>query len=456
MFCNKCGAKIPDGSIFCSSCGHNFAKDSARQQLNQPIPPNQPVAPPYTPPPVYGAAPAGVPLPKQKHTGLIVLVSILSVVAAAAIVFLCLKLFAPPKAEPDNFGDVYGSLMQSSLAGVQSQTPATTPVPAATPEQTPMPADATIDLPYDFTQLDYPMAAFSLMQFSGKADFEAALWSTSWIYQLSETNPGATMFNGGYVDVGVDAASTSKHAYTFNNDYSAKLYDINSADNSILSETTENYWTQEIGGVFCALADLGNQTVYDGAGYDAVALMFINSDGNLVESLALYDAHTEKIFFISNYNILSPTNLSPAATAPPVSSNSHTPMEWEYDEEFEEMLMGVMWHYVGTENLPKAFEIPEYSDITTNVTNLIFNTDYTLDAVLADSTTDTINYGIGYFHVYIVLPGEYEYDGVIYEANHHYYIDSEGYLIESVRFYDFDLDEYFLVSNVNVYEPISP
>lgn len=457
MFCNKCGANIPEGSVFCSSCGQKFANNSTGQQPSQP---------PFVPPPVYGATSGMMipPIPKKRNTGLIVLVSILSLLAAAAIVFLCLKFFAPPEQEPDAFSDVYNTFMQSALANT-AEVPQETPAPTAFPQQTPMPLDATIELPYDFVPLSYPAASFSAQQFASKAEFEAALWATSWIYQTSEVNPGAMMFNGGYVDSGIGQADNYITAYSFNNDYSFKFMKLQSSDNSIMYEDEAEFWTQEIGGVFVAAGDLEIQGVYDGVGYDVVLLLFINSQGNLVESLAMYDAHTKSVLYISNYNVFVPGTM-PAVSEPPAltpitptqtvsSTGGHTLMEWSYDEEFEEMLMAVMWQYTGTEDMPKAFDIPEYSILGASTNSLIFNTDYTLDAVLSDLTEDTINYDVGYLHAFIVI-GEYEYDGVLYEVNYHYYIDSDGYLIESIKFYDFDSDEYLLVSNVNVYEPISP
>lgn len=452
MFCNKCGANMPEGSAFCSSCGQSFAKNPIIQPLNQPTAP-----PPYTPPPVYGAPStmAAPLLPKKRRTGLIVLVSILSLFAAAAITLLCIKLFVLPTTEPNGFDDVYNSLIQSALTTSTTETTQETPVPTDTLQQTPVPQVAAIELPFEFTQLDYPTASFSAMQFSSKADFETALWATSWLYQTSETNPDAMMFNGGFVDIAPEI-STSNMAYAFNSDYSVALLEFNPDDNNVFYEEAEVYWTQDMGGVFCAVADLETQGVYDGAGYDAVLLMFINSQGNLVESLALYDAHTQSVIHISNFNVLIPGTVSTDALTPTVNSASnHMPMEWRYDEEFEETLMAVMWQFVETEDMPKAFDIQEFRDLSATTASLVFNTDYTLDAVLTDSTEDTINYDIGYLHAFIVI-GEYEYDGVVYEVNYHYYIDNNGYLIESIKFYDYDLDEYLLVSNVNVYKSISP
>jgi len=270
------------------------------------------------------------------------------------------------------------------------------------------------------------------------------------------------MFNGGYVDSGPDQTATGKRAFTFNSDYSVRLVAFEPSDNSILFEDSDVYWTQEMGGLFAAVSDMEDQGIYDGAAYDAILLMFINTNGELVESLALYDAHTGIVIYISNYNVFIPGTVptGPAPT-PIVPSSDHTPMVWDYDEEFEEMLMGVMWSYTATEEPPKAFDIPEYSDVISTKERLIFNTDYTLEATLFDSSEESEGYDVGYLHVYIVFEEDgiiemYEHDGVTYEVNHHYFIDSEGNLIESIRFYDFDTETYHLVSNINVYEAISP
>ena len=75
MFCNSCGHNIPDGSIFCSSCGSSQisqSPDAEKQDLISPVIDAQPVA-------------------KKKFLGKKLLIgagAIVAVLAALVIVFL--------------------------------------------------------------------------------------------------------------------------------------------------------------------------------------------------------------------------------------------------------------------------------------------------------------------------------------------------------------------------------
>lgn len=54
MFCNKCGAQIPDGSTFCSSCGQPLAGGNVNNQQSYNAQPNYNVQPNYNAQPNYG------------------------------------------------------------------------------------------------------------------------------------------------------------------------------------------------------------------------------------------------------------------------------------------------------------------------------------------------------------------------------------------------------------------
>ena len=102
MFCKNCGAQIPEGSAFCGECGQRMTEEPQTQETAN-TPPQQPAytpprQPAYAPPqqpayaPAYGAGAIAAP----KNTMMIVLVCVLSVLAAAALVFMGLKLFSTP------------------------------------------------------------------------------------------------------------------------------------------------------------------------------------------------------------------------------------------------------------------------------------------------------------------------------------------------------------------------
>lgn len=91
MFCNKCGAQLPDGVAFCSYCGNQLTAQP--QQPEQPTQPQyqQPVQPQYEQPmqqPIqqpYQPAPMPQPLPpKKSNKGIII--GIVAVVLVIAIV----------------------------------------------------------------------------------------------------------------------------------------------------------------------------------------------------------------------------------------------------------------------------------------------------------------------------------------------------------------------------------
>ena len=51
MFCDKCGAQVPDGIRFCGQCGNTIAQQPAPQPAPQPVP--QPAPQPPVQQPVY-------------------------------------------------------------------------------------------------------------------------------------------------------------------------------------------------------------------------------------------------------------------------------------------------------------------------------------------------------------------------------------------------------------------
>ena len=401
----------------------------------------------YAPPP--GAAPAYPPAQnKPKKTGMIVLVSVLAVIAAAAIVFLCLKILAPAKEEPEDFADIYDTLIQSAAIGGTAQ-PSATPITTAVPSS----PQTTLDVPFDFVPMDYSNAAHTGQTFDSIGAFETALSSGAWYYKEAQGNPDAVSFNDGFVDIGNKDTQTYPE-YTFQTDYSITYYLLNAADQSVLNEAEYTYWTQDLGGVYKACIDTGHQTSYNGTMYDVIAAMFIDTNGDLVESMAIYDPYSDDFIELSNYNIYTPQ--------PTAAGDSHVPTTWASQADFEQTMMGYIWTYVRTEQEEPSIVVDAYSDITPYYLNrLIFNADGTVECISSDFDTEEIIsddatvYYFGDYHAYVYIE-MYEYDGVEYEVDFYYYIDENGYLIEQIVFYNLDAGGYFPVTNANVYEPVFP
>ncbi|MGI5848740.1 MAG: zinc-ribbon domain-containing protein [Christensenellales bacterium] len=456
MLCKNCGASILKGSAFCTACGHRVTEDCTQQIQYQQGPKDNrqaesvrqhPPQPGYFP--TYGGTAPIVSAPnKPQKIGLIVLVCALSVIAIAAIVFVYLKVFSPSKAEPENFADVYESLLQSSVvSGTDQLEPTQPPVPSPTPA----PTEAILDLPFDFVQLSYYDVSHTIQTFNNIEEFELALISTVWTYLEPQGNPNATSFNGGYVDIGnKDPSVISK--YSFSLDYSLVYSELSAIDYCVLNEMSHTYWTQDIGGTYAACWDTGIQTAYNGAIYDAVIMLIIDVDGNLVEGLALFDPYTDDIVQISSYNVYVPQSASVFETS------DHDPMEWKSQKEFETTLTSCMWVYVRTDEAKREIIVDEYSDITPNYFyKLILSPDGTVECICSDYNTMEIienyifNYIFGNNHAYIYIE-PYKYNDNTYEVNLYYYIDYNGYLIEQVMLYEGNSGNYYLISNVNVYE----
>ena len=139
MYCKYCGANIPDGSAFCKECGGKQTTDEPaavpQQQMYTSV--QQPYAPP------------------KKNISLIVAVCVLGVLAAAALVFVGIKLFGAPKNNADAFADVYEELIASSDIGSAdaedvpeaTETPAEMPTEAPAQAPTEAPTEASTQAP---------------------------------------------------------------------------------------------------------------------------------------------------------------------------------------------------------------------------------------------------------------------------------------------------------------------
>lgn len=81
MFCEKCGAKLPDGAKFCGSCGETTEAGADREQPSSSIPP-APTAPQpprqdyYVPQQPSGQAYGSEPLSVGQYVGMFLLMAI--------------------------------------------------------------------------------------------------------------------------------------------------------------------------------------------------------------------------------------------------------------------------------------------------------------------------------------------------------------------------------------------
>ena len=82
MFCPKCGAQLPDGSVFCSACGAQIAQQAA-QQVDQAVDQVAQTAAPYAQPAAPAAKPVSIDFTK------------INILGAVLTVFLFFTLFMP-------------------------------------------------------------------------------------------------------------------------------------------------------------------------------------------------------------------------------------------------------------------------------------------------------------------------------------------------------------------------
>lgn len=88
MFCEQCGAQIPEGAKFCENCGAPVAVEASPKPTPQPAP-----APAPQPKPAPKPAPQPAPKPQPKPSSKrIVIGSILLVLIIAAALFVIFKL----------------------------------------------------------------------------------------------------------------------------------------------------------------------------------------------------------------------------------------------------------------------------------------------------------------------------------------------------------------------------
>lgn len=450
MFCKNCGENNPDGSVYCISCGQPM-----NEQVN---PPPVSLQPQY---PLSNGAPPPVPIPnKHRKKGMIVLIISLSVVAAAAVILLCIKLYASPSTPPAEFSGAYQDLLDSESISADSTAlePANTPITtsAATEAPTPQPTEETIDLPFDFTQIDYPVVTHVPAVLDSITQFETILVSYSWVYSASHGHPNAVSIDDGFLDIKSSEEGILR-VYQFNKDLTVDVVELDADDQSPLSIESDTYWTQTIQNTYVVCVDVGVRTVFEENAYDVIVIMYVDEDANLVETVGLYDAHSDNVIFISNSNIYTPQE--PAGDD---ENTRYSPMDWSSQEEFEDVLYSYIWSYTNTVDKDLEFTIPELHDITPNADNkIIFYDDGSVYGVTSNPETteiiseETLDYDIrGYTaNIYIA---DFELDGLLYEITAQYYIDQKGYLIASIKLYNSDEDEYYNISNANVFEPISP
>ncbi|MDD5018181.1 MAG: zinc ribbon domain-containing protein [Eubacteriales bacterium] len=455
MFCKNCGAQIPEDSAFCAECGAHVIEEAVNPpqqaqsgQTAQPYtPPAQPYTPPaqaYAPPPAYGAAV----MPKPKNTGLIVAVIILSVLAAAALAFVGLSYFSP-KADPKEFDDVYEALLESSFIGSEAATAVT-----ASADSQDSPA---LDLPgYEFVQSKYTDVEHTGYAYASEEDFMWDLTYITWMFDRAEGNPNATSFNGGYADIGDTDSLDGLPALYFDDEYLVTTMMLDPDDYSILYEDSIYHWVQPYNGTYVACMEIGNEAEYDGVMYEAVIIAFIDTYGELVTALTLYDVDTDTFIEISNYDVFTINYDTPGDDYP-----DHTSMAWSSQAEFESELTSWIWTYWYTDEqaVDMAVDDAYLYDITVDTMDkLIFYSDYTAYWVASDPYTleilneATSDYSVTWDTVYI-YSGDYDYGGVNYECYYVYYIDYNGYLVERLALYDYSAGVTYYVSNANIYYP---
>lgn len=395
-------------------------------------------------------------------------------VLAAAFALLILLLIVPAAgcdSKDADFEQRYQALLDSAEkeedkpAATQRATPAPTQAPTPKPLPTTAdvpspPPDATIDIQAAFTQSAYPSAVRSAAHFDSGEAFAIALKDTQqWVFRETTANPDATMFNGGYLDMGEVDTSVYLPAYEF---FDSEAYYIELDPDSYMTtyEQNDSYYIQQIGGVWYACVEMGQRVTYAGIGFKLLVTMFITDTGDLVERISMYDAHTETLFHISYDNVYAPESDMAVDTAGLIKD--HPPMQWLRGD-FENALMQTTWMYIAGEPTTQDIIVPGYEDISIpTIDYLTFEYDGRLYVTQTDTQTGEIDneYSFeyivddGYAYAYIT---DYNLMDELYELDIHFYIDESGLLIETVRLYDHNTGTYSLASgSANIYQSYEP
>jgi hypothetical protein len=289
--------------------------------------------------------------------------------------------------------------------------------------------------------------------FGSIEEFETELTAGAWDYYEALNNKDAVSFNGGYINIGFNDSAQIIHEYVFSGDYTLKSYQLNAGDLSVAGEYDFSYWTQASGDVYLACYNLGANTELNGVTYKTVITEFINETGDLVECMTLYDPYKDVFVPISNYDVFKKSTAQ-------TNNNTNNTNQEETQKQFESKLQNSVWLYSASEEAEPEMTIEEFSDISpVSPYKIIFSSDMTIeytDAVTGEPMSDeSVNYAFGKNHAYVYIDQRVQ-DGVTYEIDLYYYIDSYGSLVEQVMAYDAAAGTYHSLSNVNIYKAETP
>ncbi len=210
-----------------------------------------------------------------------------------------------------------------------------------------------------------------------------------------------------------------------------------------------------------------------GKDYEVNANYYINEDGSLVEFIVFVDMDTDEAYLVSNYNIFIP--LSEYDQDVSIQQDSEASQENETSQETEaphydnaqkqvfiDKLCGGKWTYHGSDPTNIDLTGTDYENITPDgIIVLSFEENGEGTASLKNEGfgdivySERFDYEIGFdetdsiFYAYIWLE-DYEHNGVLYHVYTYFYFEQDE-LVEFVAFTDIETDEWFLVSNNNIY-----
>ena len=298
-------------------------------------------------------------------------------------------------------------------------------------------------------------------QYATQLDFEDDLILSDWAYSMSQGNPNAVSFNGGYVDMGNFDASATLPGLSFYYDYTVNAMSLDPYTYTTTYEYPMDYWVQSYNGTYVACYEGGSQATYNGTTYTAVVMVFMDTDDNLVVTLTLYDAQSGTFIEISNYNVFE-SYIDYNGDGGDYDDYDdyypdHSAMYWDSQEAFETELMSWVWTYYYTDEQMLDIDTGDISmsDITPDTLDrMIFYDDETVNRISEDDGTivsdEYSDYGFDTMLAYVYI-GEYDCYGTTYELDCVYYIDCYGYLVERLALYDYDDGSYYYISNANIY-----
>lgn len=438
MFCDQCEKRNTDGAQYCRYCG------SALSPLSE----EKPASKADEGAAAYSEPPRQTPPPRRDRgnggkTAIIVLLTLILLCGAVwalwySGVIRFEKSWAAESATP-----------VTAAPAAETAAPATKTVMSATDASTQAPEtnggddadeeeDGTVDLPYDFGPLNDPMQNHPCKTFDTEADFLDAFACKIWLFKETHRNPKAQEINGGYVDMAANFTKGTQPSHTFYKDNSCVFMELDPETRETSGNVFTNMYQFEwLEGCTMAYIDTDLRFAYNDGTYMVMWLFYIDTDGYLVETLAINNVNDDKLICIANMNLYYEYGADNAANESTVDKTS-VHVLWDDQQAFLTTLANHVWKYSYTADFPDGISrsgFGSYGDYSNAYQIwLTFTTDGEVtESYLpiddGNSTSHTYEYASGGSTAYVFLGDNIEYNGNFYQWWVEYYINANGNLV---------------------------